>query len=374
MGTAVVNHHQIPILDFRQCPVNGEFIVILAQRAGYVIDVIAGGIPFSAHRDVMIGSVHGRPHQVGGAGIQPYIMLIGVLVVGGMGNQPAVRAGHPAAKLGFDSHAAFWKNFLVGLANPFPYQGDVRLFLLRPVRNAHAAGKVGEGEGQPGFRSQLLAASKEDLCQCRIISIVNGIGRQERMETKLLCPQGLQSFQSFLQLRIGEAVLRLPRIAHNGAADLEISARVIPAADAFRDTAVLFQNVDMGNIIQIHISPQCPGMVELLIRHGIGRKHNIPTVEAAGICQGQLRIAGAVHTAAFLLEDAQNGRVRQCLDSKIFLKILTPGKSLVQCPGILSNAVLIIKMKRGGVLGRRSFKNFIRQGKIRHTSISDLRL
>ena len=55
-----------------------------------VILVVAGGSFLAQHGDVVIGTVHGRTHQVGSAGVYTDILLIGVLFVDRLGHQCAV--------------------------------------------------------------------------------------------------------------------------------------------------------------------------------------------------------------------------------------------------------------------------------------------
>src|SRR5699024_3368682 len=104
VGAGVVDIDQIPDVDPRQHPVHGELVVVLAQAAHHVVFVVAGGVLLAQHRDVVVGAVHGRAHQVGGAGVQADVLLIDVLFVDGGGDQRAVGPGHEPAHLGKDGN------------------------------------------------------------------------------------------------------------------------------------------------------------------------------------------------------------------------------------------------------------------------------
>ena len=48
------------MLDLRQHAVNGELVAVLAQRAGDVVLVVAGGVLLAHDGDVVVGPVDGR--------------------------------------------------------------------------------------------------------------------------------------------------------------------------------------------------------------------------------------------------------------------------------------------------------------------------
>ena len=176
----------------------------------------------------------------------------------------------------------------------------------------------------------------------------------------------LQAAQTLPQLLVGEAVLRFAGVAHDGIANLEIPAGVVAAAHRFGNAPVLCQNVDVGNIVQVDVSVHSPRMVKFLVGHGVGGEHHVPPEKPAGGGQGQLRVAGAVHPAALLLQDAKDGRVGQGLHGKVFLKILAPGKGLLQCPGVFADARLVVEVKRRGKHLGSFLKNPVLQRKVRH--------
>ena len=123
------------------------------------------------------------------------------------------------------------------------------------------------------------------------------------------------------------------------------------------------QHVDVGNVVQVDIGVQGPGLGKLLGGHGVGGEHDLRAVEAAGLGQGQLRGAGAVHAAALLAQNAQNGGVGQSLYGKIFLEVRAPGKGLVQRPGRAADAPLVIEVKGGRDRPARPAQIRYREGK-----------
>ena len=62
MCTGVVDINDIPDLDLGQHAVDGKLIIVLAQAAGHIVLMVAGGILLAQHCNVMVGAVYGRAH------------------------------------------------------------------------------------------------------------------------------------------------------------------------------------------------------------------------------------------------------------------------------------------------------------------------
>ena len=117
---------------------------VLTERTCHVIGVVAGSVLLAHDRDMMVGSVHGGPHQVRGAGVDPDIFLVDVFLMNGRRHQAAIGAHHEAAHLGIDRHIAHAgrnQNLLIYPADTLADGADVVGLLIGSVRNAHAAGK-----------------------------------------------------------------------------------------------------------------------------------------------------------------------------------------------------------------------------------------
>ena len=71
-------------------------------------------------------------------------------------------------------------------------------------------------------------------------------------------------------------------------------------------------------------------------------------LKAAGLRKQKLGVAGAVHTAALLVQDAQQRGVGRCLYRKVLLEPGIPGKGGVDGTGALANAGFVVKVERRG--------------------------
>lgn len=67
--------------------------------------------------------------------------------------------------------------------------------------------------------------------------------------------------------------------------------------------------------------------------------------KSADLTHQKFRVGRTIGPAAFFLEDLQNIRVGRCLDSKIFLIALVPGKGLVDFPCRFADTFFIIDVK-----------------------------
>ena len=81
VGAGVMDHQDITDIDGGQAPLDGELIVILAQTAGHIIDMVQNGVLLAQDGDMVVSTVHGRTHQVGSAGIQTDVLLVDVLLL-----------------------------------------------------------------------------------------------------------------------------------------------------------------------------------------------------------------------------------------------------------------------------------------------------
>ena len=81
MCPCIVDADIVADLNFRQLAVNGEFVVVFTERAGDVIEVCQRCMLFSENGDMMIGAVHGRAHQIAGAGVQTDVIFERVFFV-----------------------------------------------------------------------------------------------------------------------------------------------------------------------------------------------------------------------------------------------------------------------------------------------------
>ena len=108
------------------------------------------------------------------------------------------------------------------------------------------------------------------------------------------------------------------------------------------------QKLHHGGVVQIDVGAQLVGLLHILHGGLVGGEHDIAAGKAAGLAQHQLGQGGAVHAAALFLQDLQDDGVGQRLDGKILPEALVPAEGLVDAAGVLTDALFVVDVERGG--------------------------
>ena len=230
------------------------------------------------------------------------------------------------------------------------------------IGDADAAGEVDEGDVAAGLLLQLHSQLEENPGQGRVVLIGEGVGGQEGVEAELLDAQGLELPEGLKELLPGHAVLGVAGGVHDlealpGVPQSEHAAGIVAAAHLLRHPAQQAVHIfHMGDVIQIDDGAQLGGQGELILRRVVGGEHDLLAPDAAPVGHHQLRQGGAVRAAALLLEQLQNGRGGGGLDGKIFPIAGVPGKRRLQAAGVFTDALLVIDVEGGGVLGRNGLE------------------
>ena len=123
-------------------------------------------------------------------------MLVNILFVHRMGEQPAVGPGHIPAQFRFDTHGGVGPEHPdIFLPHALADGGYIRFLFLRAVGDAHAAGQVDEPEGQAAGLFHFRAQIKQNARKPGIIGIIGGVAGQESVQAKALYAQFLEPLQ-----------------------------------------------------------------------------------------------------------------------------------------------------------------------------------
>ena len=151
-----------------------------------------------------------------------------------------------------------------------------------------------------------------------------------------------QLFETFSQLWTCEAVFCVFGFVHYFIVDRELSAWIESAADRFRQSGCFFQEIDVGNVIQIDGRIQFVGELKVFFRRHVRREHDFIAFESECISHHQLCISRTIDATTFFFQNLQNGRCRCCLHSEVFFKAFVPGESCIQFARILTDTFFII--------------------------------
>ena len=273
-------------------------------------------------------------------------------------HEMAIWCEHEAAKLRAQCHIAHAgrdEDLLVHPAHALADDGDVVFRLLRPVRDAHAAGEVDVRDVAAGLLLQLDRELEENTRQRGIVFIGQRVGSQKCMDAELLRALGLEQAERLGDLRARHAVLGVAGIVHDlkaftRLAERERAARIEAAADLLRDIANrLFQKFHVRNVVQIDGRAELCRQAVILGRRLIGREHDVFAGAADALGHHQLRERRAVAAAALLLQDLEDGGRGRGFHGEILPVAGIPRKSGFQAAGVLADALLIIEVKRCGI-------------------------
>ena len=81
MCSGIVEGEDVAGDEFREDASDGELVVVLAEGAGDIIDVVAGAVFLAEDGDVVVCAVEGGAHEVGHAGVHSCVVAVGVLDV-----------------------------------------------------------------------------------------------------------------------------------------------------------------------------------------------------------------------------------------------------------------------------------------------------
>ena len=352
MRAGIVDIDVIADLDLGQVAVDGELVVVFAQAAGHIIGVVVQGVFLAQHSDVVVRAVHRRAHQVGRAGVQTRIFLVGVLLVDALGHQRTVGPEDEAAHLGVDGHIAHARgdeHLVKRAVHAFADRHDVARLLARAVGDAHAAGQVDERDVHAGLALHLDREVEQDARQRRIVLVCDRVGREEGVDAEMLDALGLHILERLNQLLAGHAVLGLLRGVHDLVVQHEVAARIEAAGHGLLPLADLVVEVQMRDIVKVDDCVQIGCQLVVRRRGHVGREHDLVPRDAAGAAHLQLGQARAVAAKALLVQDLEQARGGGRLDGEVFLEAGVPRKRGLYLARILADGLFVVDVERGRV-------------------------
>ena len=144
--------------------------------------MIAGRLFLAHDRNVMIGSVHGRTHKIGSAGIQSDILFINVFFMNGFCHQTAIGSHHETAHFRAEAHISHARRnqyLFVHSAHAVADGLDIIRLLIRPVGNAHSSGQIDKGNVTACLFLKFYRHFKQNFRQRRIIFVGHRIDGQK---------------------------------------------------------------------------------------------------------------------------------------------------------------------------------------------------
>ena len=124
---------------------------------------------------------------------------------------------------------------------------------------------------------------------------------------------------------------------------------IVADGNDLRDACVLFQEIDMADVIQVDDCAQFPRLFIFNGRRIIGAEHDMLARYPDPLRQHKLCERAAVGAETQAAQKLHELWIGAGFDRKVFLKIRRPGKCIKEPARVFPDAALIIEMKRCGV-------------------------
>ena len=354
MGTCIVDEEDVAHVDARQGAVDRELVAVLAQTPHHVVHMVGGLALLAEHRDVVVGAVDRRPHEVGRAGVDADVLLVDVLLVDGGRQQRAEGREHEAAELGQDgdvAHAGGHQDPVEHLVDARPDGLDVVCRLLGPVVDPHAAREVDGADMHARLVRDALRKLEELGGQRRIVVVRHGVGGEERVDAEVARAERLEPHERLDHLVLAHAVLGLAGVVHDAVAQLEDPAGVVAAEHGLGDLRDALEEVDHREVVEVDERPEPGGLEHVERRRLVRGEHDLVAGKAACLREQELGVARAVDAAALLLQDLKQRRVRRRLDGEVLPEPRVPRERAVHGARPLAYARLVVEVERGRHVG-----------------------
>ena len=346
----VVDRQKVARFEAGEGTVDRELVVVFAERAGHVVELVARRVFLAEHRDVMVGAVERGAHEVGHAGVEPRVFLVGVLHVQDARDEPSARTGDRAPAFHAEPRRrdAVLHEDVVHLAPDAGRDGgEIHLVLLRAVGDAHAAAQIDELE-RDAERLGELRQERED--EARGLDEVFGlalVGGDHRVDAEALHAELLHRVVALEHLLRREAVFGLlgaadDRVALLGAAGVEARAH------EFRQPPErLADERDVRKVVEVEDRAHARGLAELFGGRVVAREHHRFAAQAGALGEHQLRERRAVRArAGAVLQKREDRRIRRRLHRKVVAEAGAPRERVVEGLGARENRGAVVNVER----------------------------
>ncbi len=354
VGPCIMNHYNIALLHFGQHAVDGKLVVVLAQRPGYIIGMVARHRILSHHGDMVIGTIQGGTHKIRHRCIKADIVLVLFRYMQDFADKVPIWTGdHPSTlednlkwiQACRNNHA------LIELMHIIADLCKVHRLLVGTVWYADAASHVDELNAYACLFVDADGKVEEHAGGLNDVRSIQFVGCNHGMKTKVLDSLLFHDPVAIDDLGRGHPVLSLHRVADDGIAGT-VRTGIIPETDGIGSRPNrLLERFYVGNIIQVDDGPEVIGRLEFLRRGVIAGKHDFFAGDAASLGKQQFRQGGAVCSEPLLGQELENGWVGTSFYRIVIAKTGCPSKESLETPSMLDHRFFIVQVERGRQLG-----------------------
>ena len=185
-----MDHKDVAYVNLWKHPVDGELVIVLAQRSGDIVFVVARCVFFPHHSDMVVRSVHGRAHQIDGTGVHADILFVGMFFVNRFCHKTSVRSHHKSSKFRVDCHIPHFcrnEHFFVYFSYAFSDDADIIRLLVRTVWNSDSAGKIDKFDMNTGLFFQLDRCFEKHFGKHRVVLIRHRVACEKCVDSEFFC-------------------------------------------------------------------------------------------------------------------------------------------------------------------------------------------
>mmetsp|Transcript_89033 Transcript_89033/g.251284 ORF Transcript_89033/g.251284 Transcript_89033/m.251284 type:complete len:350 (+) Transcript_89033:439-1488(+) len=311
--------------------------------------------------NVVVGIVHARAHQVRHAGIDADIVFVDALPVDHPRHEEARRPCDVSAALHDDLHGCQplgLDDLLIDCVDASANRGDVNDILPREVGNADATAEVHHLHLDAELLMDLHRQQEEHARGLHQLVDLEAVRHHHGVEAEALDAKVLALLVALEQLSRGAAELGRLGVAN------ELVARpagsgIEAEADHLGQAILLVQEVNMGEVIQVHEGSELLRLLELFDRCVVASEHDFLGFETHLLGQHELGDGRAVGATSLLLQHLQDVGIRCRLHGEVVPETWAPSHRGVETPNRLTDGSLIVNVE-----GRRKLL-----GKLHHLGV-----
>ncbi len=348
MCAGVVDDDAVADVDFRQFTVDGEFVVVFAERAGDVVDVVTEGVFLADDGDVVVSTIECGAHEVRHAGVESDVVFVCFFLVQRRRDEPAVGAGDVAAGFGFDGEAGEPRRLEDLLVERFDAAADTLYVdggFLEAVGDAEAAAEVDEFERDAEAFLDFDGEVEHEFRREEEGFIPKLAGDDHGVQAEALDALSACDLVGVEDLVMCKAVFRFGRLADDVVA-FDERAGIVAEGEAVGEAGMLFEVVDVADVVEIDDGAEFACFLEFLGGRVVRGQHDLLAFDACCIGEEQLGDGAAVRARAFFVQDLQKARVRRGFDGEVLGEVRRPRERALEAAEVFADGFFIIYVER----------------------------
>lgn len=253
VSARIVNHNKVPNVDSRKPSIDGKFVSVFTKRPRQIVKLVVRVLLFASYRDVMIGAIDGRPHEIRHAGVEADVLLVNILDMEHSRYKIPIGPGNDAPTLHVKREGVKAAGSNQPVVAGTDAVADVQKIdggLFWFVGDPNPAANVDKVDAKVQLFPRLDRQIEHHLRSSDEILRIQLIGRQKRVEPEVFRSLGLKFAKTLKDLGPRKTIFRLFRLPHDETAFTQL-AGVITKRNDLGYSAAPVQKVDVADVVEI---------------------------------------------------------------------------------------------------------------------------